>query len=164
VNKRKLMIFISDLNLPKGEFVIFGGASLTVRDLRDCLDLDLFITDRLYNLLLADGWVEKSENDKTPYLTTEKDGISIQAFRVWEGGSWKPNILAYLRSPEVVEGLPFMPLDIGCFTAVASLLTPSKHVRELLVIGFKPLLRRTVRIAHQFKSPPFSGLLNWWAI
>lgn len=111
MNRQQLKQFVNKLDLPNGEYVIFGGASLTIRGLRDCLDLDLFITDGLYDRLLADGWIEKSENARTPYLIVKKNGIPIQAFRVWEGGSWEPDITSYLRTPEIVDDLPFMPLD-----------------------------------------------------
>jgi hypothetical protein len=110
MDKRGLKVFLRKLDLIDGEYVLFGGSCLAIRGLRDLNDVDLFVTKRLYKLLTARGWQEKSEPGGAPYLTTRIAGVTIDAVADWLGDGWQPNIQSYLRHPEIIDGLRFMPL------------------------------------------------------
>jgi hypothetical protein len=110
MNDMKLIALIKTIDLPVGQYALFGGACLAIRNIRNLNDLDIFITDKLYDKLCADGWHEISTEKRKPYLITKIRGIDIQAFKIWEGVGWQPDIRAYIDNPEVVQGIPFMPL------------------------------------------------------
>lgn len=110
MNKDELIEFIGSLGLIKGEFVLFGGSSLTIRGLRPAGDLDIFVTKKQYDKLAEQGWKPKSQNQRTEYLVNEFNGFEVQVFHKWEGEGWQPDVKSYLSNPEVVLGLPFMPL------------------------------------------------------
>jgi hypothetical protein len=111
MNAGELLAFLEKLDLPHGEYAIFGGACLTIRNIRNLKDLDIFVSENLYEELLARGWQETSTGNRKPYLINRKSGIDIQAFSFWEGEGWQPKINSYIGDPEIVNGIPFMPLQ-----------------------------------------------------
>jgi hypothetical protein len=96
MNDMKLIALIKTIDLPVGQYALFGGACLAIRNIRNLNDLDIFITDKLYDKLCADGWHEISTEKRKPYLITKIRGIDIQAFKIWEGVGWQPDIRAYI--------------------------------------------------------------------
>jgi hypothetical protein len=91
MNDRKLIALIKTIDLPVEQYALFGGACLAIRNIRNLND-------------------EKSTEKRKPYLITKISGIDIQAFKIWEGVGWQPDIRAYIDNPEVVQGISFMPL------------------------------------------------------
>jgi len=106
----KVVKIIKNLNLPKGHYVVFGGSTLAIRNLRDAQDIDLFITDKLYTELLQNGWRVSSSDSTKNYLLNYVEGIEIQAYKRWQKEGWQPNFKDYLKTPEVFKGIPLMPL------------------------------------------------------
>lgn len=102
---------VQSLRLPTTDYLVFGGGCLAALNLRMAEDIDLFITEKLYNRLLKQGWQETRVGKRKPYLVTNKNGVEIQAFSVWEGEGWQPQIANYFNYPEIIKGIPFMPLD-----------------------------------------------------
>lgn len=111
MNKLQFKQFIEQVDFPAMQYVVFGGASLTIRGLRDCNDVDFFVSDRLYAGLRQNQWAETSTNKRKPYLVNNIGGVAAQAFNIWEGGRWLPDISRYITAPELIDGIPFMPLD-----------------------------------------------------
>lgn len=105
------MEIIGTLDLPAGHYAVFGGAILAMLDIREANDIDLFVDDLLFKRFVSDGWQTLSENGRPSYVSTVIDSEKVQAFRVWEGGDWRPDINSYISDPQVIEGIPFMPLD-----------------------------------------------------
>ena len=97
------------LNLPLGEYVIFGGSTLSLSGIRDSKDIDFFVTDKLAKQLALNGW--KEVLGEKPHLVKFIDGYEIQAFNVWNTGAWQPKIEEYIKNPEIIKGLPCMPLE-----------------------------------------------------
>lgn len=132
MDKQAFLKLLEHLNLPAGEYVVTGGACLTIRGLRETDDLDLFITDRLYSELVGRGWQETAIGKRRPYLISEIKNIPIQAFSVWEGKGWQPRIDQYLAQPEFVEGIPLMPLSE--LYAWKKSIRREKDLRDLVLI------------------------------
>lgn len=64
---------VKDLNLPYGQYVIFGSGPLEAHGIRKTRDVDLLITTKLYKELKTRGWQEKAWSEGTCYLV--KDNI-----------------------------------------------------------------------------------------
>ncbi len=111
MHHKRVAEIIGGLNLPEGHFVVFGGSTLAIRDIRNANDIDLFITNNLYQKLLKRGWRKSSKNIEKQYLINVVDGIEIQAYRTWQKEGWQPNFQEYLQKPEIIRGIPFMPLS-----------------------------------------------------
>jgi len=111
MNQTRPFSLIDALSLPKGEWVVFGGACLTARGIRDTTDLELFVTDLLYDKLKDMGWEEKvTGSTRAPYVIKMHEDIPVLAFITCGSERWRPNVEEYFSNPEVVNDVPFMPL------------------------------------------------------
>jgi hypothetical protein len=109
--KDKLLQCLDELNLPKGQYCIFGGASLAIRELRPTDDIDFYVTKELYQKLKAAGWEEVKPVVSMAYLVTICKGVVCEAFTTYnKGDKWIPKIDHYIAHPEIIDGFPFMPL------------------------------------------------------
>lgn len=105
---------IKKLDLPSGEYIVAGSGIMAVRNIRKSEDVDLLVTESLFDTLRGKGWEEK------PWT---KEGIV--------GKSWlkhghceafveinKMNILSksfgvgdLMAEAAFVEGIPFFTLE-----------------------------------------------------
>jgi len=107
-----LLEILSKLNLPVDRYVLFGGAVLAIRDLREIGDLDIYVDRELWNELEARGWkLHVPRIDDPPFLERIIDGIKCHAFYAWTRRKWSPDLNYYLTDPEWIEGYPFIPLE-----------------------------------------------------
>ncbi len=112
MDRERLFTIIALLDLPEGEWVVFGGACLTAHGIRTTSDLELFVTHVLYKKLRNDGWQEKVANSTgAAYITKPYLNIPVLAFMTCGSIQWRPAVKSYLRNPEVLDGWPFMPLS-----------------------------------------------------
>lgn len=102
---------LKQLNLPAGEYCLFGGSSLAIRGIRPTPDIDLFVTPQLYEELKKRGWKEVFVKKGMYCLESKSNGLESEACKTCgEDDTWIPNIQEYINNPEVVEGIPFMSL------------------------------------------------------
>jgi len=102
---KKFLEKLKELNLPKGEFAIFGSGPMCVRGLRECGDLDLMVTDDVFNeFKKRPDFKAKKNKDGNEYL--EKDNIEI--YKNWHLADWDINKL--IQEAEIIDGFPFVRL------------------------------------------------------
>jgi len=94
------------LNLPIGEYAIFGGGPLGIRNLREIHDIDIIVTDNIYNQYKdKKGWeIRDTENDNG--LANEE--LAIEMWKDW-GNGWDINKV--IEEAEIIEGLSFVRLE-----------------------------------------------------
>lgn len=100
---------VKKLNFPLGEYVIIGSGPMAARGIRGYKDIDILVAENFYRKLLKDGWkiVEiKGANGEFKVLKNGKFEVDK---RLWRGG-YKPNTEILIRSAELINGIPFMPL------------------------------------------------------
>ncbi|WP_157909351.1 hypothetical protein [Acinetobacter piscicola] len=68
MNKQQLLAEIHRLKLPKNEYLIVGGGSLTVRDIRETSDIDIVVTTQLFEILKQRDWSFKIRPNGKPKL------------------------------------------------------------------------------------------------
>ncbi|MEK7507587.1 MAG: phospholipase D-like domain-containing protein [Patescibacteria group bacterium] len=103
---KKLFEKVRALNLPAGEYALFGSAPLGIRRLKECNDVDAIVSSSLFDSLrYAPGWEVKSTVDCREYL---KFGDDIEFWKDWHPGLW--DIPALIRDAEIIDGLPFVKL------------------------------------------------------
>lgn len=98
---------VKDLELPIGEYVVFGSGPLAIHGIRPTRDVDILVTTKLYNQLKELGWEEKNWDSGGLYLS--KDIYEIDDS--WNYGVYNPNPEEIILKAEVRDGVPFAPLE-----------------------------------------------------
>lgn len=105
---RVLLSQVKQLNLPKGEYAIFGSGPMGVRNLRDCQDIDMIVTNKLFeNSSKKLGWKNGDFERNGEYIQMIKKG-EIELYKEWGPGKWNNNEL--IKDAEIIDGLPFVKL------------------------------------------------------
>ena len=99
---------VRDLGLPWGHYVVFGAGPLAAHGIRPTNDVDLFVTNALYEQLRRAGWEEQElvERPGERYLA---HGI-YEADDTWRYGEYDPTPEAVIAGAEIINGVPFAPL------------------------------------------------------
>lgn len=105
---------LKKFQLPLGQYAIISSGPLGIRNIREIGDIDIIVTQELWDVLAA------------KYGVSEKDGVKkivfpgdlIEAFR--EGSfphEYKdaPTIAERIAKAEIIEGMPFESLDSVLF-------------------------------------------------
>lgn len=104
MDKDELIKKAKDLKLPKGKYVVFGGAPLCVRGIRKSHDLDVLVAPEVFEeFYKKDGWKKKfAESGSEAFV---KDNVEI--FKDWFGMDTKKII----DDAEIVNGVTFASLE-----------------------------------------------------
>ncbi len=95
---------VKELGLPSGSYAIFGSGPMAVRGLRECRDIDLVVTEELFEeYKSASGWELKDAGGKEMLA---KDGIEMAAD--WGPGEW--DVEQLIEDADIIENLPFVRL------------------------------------------------------
>ena len=97
-----LMEELKKLNLPKDEFSVFGSGPIAIRGLKEPGDLDIIVTENLWNKLKQIYTLVKKQNYE--YLTI--NGIDI--FHDWTSPEYNLNEL--IKTSDVIDGIRFVTL------------------------------------------------------
>ena len=105
MSNKELFQKAKDLQLPIGQYALFGSTPLGVRNLRDCHDVDIIVTEDLWNKFKNENWEIITVNDGVQKLS--KDDIEI--LKNWYPGEWDVNKL--IEEAEIIDELPFVKLE-----------------------------------------------------
>lgn len=93
------------IGLPAGAYAIFGSGPMAVRGLRDCKDIDLIVTDEIFEEYRnSSGW-ELKEMKGQEILANN----GVEMANSWWPGEW--DIKRLIEDAEIIEGLPFVRLS-----------------------------------------------------
>ena len=99
---------VKELNLPPGQYVVFGSGPLAAHSIRPTRDVDLFVTTALYQQLKNEGWEEKGwPLTGGKYLS--KDDL-YEVDDTWHYGDYNPAPEAIIAVADIMDGVPFAPL------------------------------------------------------
>ena len=120
---------LKSLNLPKGQFAIFGSGPLAVRGLRENEDLDMLVTSDLWNKL-AEGHPVTTKEGKPDSIYIDH----IQILKV-HYKDWHPYITDATRlitEAEIINGFPFVKMDylLDC----KKMMDGEKHSKDIKLI------------------------------
>ncbi|MDR3125657.1 MAG: hypothetical protein LBU20_01100 [Candidatus Nomurabacteria bacterium] len=109
---RRIIDVMKKLDLPTGEYAVFGSGLLDVLGIRASRDIDLILTRKLYEKLAADGW-EKFQYDNGD------DGLRNRDSGVYEAFYYctliplhsEEDIKSYIKNAVMVDGVSFASLD-----------------------------------------------------
>lgn len=106
-NDLDLIKEVKALDLPFGEYVVFGSCPLHIHGIRESKDIDLLVSPKLFSQLEKQGWTAEFFESGEKHLTK---GIA-DAFVQWDYGAYNPSLDELIKSADVVEGIPFVCLD-----------------------------------------------------
>lgn len=96
---------VKKLKLPVGKYALFGSAPLGIRGLKNCHDIDIIVTNDLFNEYKEKRWEIKRMPHGSQYLWNDK----IELWRDWKPGEW--DIEQLIREAEIIDKLPFVRLE-----------------------------------------------------
>ncbi|MFZ1075727.1 MAG: hypothetical protein WAN50_05130 [Minisyncoccia bacterium] len=107
MTKDEIIAKVKELDLPAGSFVVFGGSPLAVAGLREANDIDLLVTQEVYDDLKDKGWqeIEKGPNDKAL-----SHGV-FEAHNNWDFSFYNPTLKDLLVNAVEIDGIQFASID-----------------------------------------------------
>jgi len=100
---------LSELNLPLGEYVLVGSGPLAARELREANDLDIAVTDKLWQQLLDSGDYKIEEKHNCLFLVEhDSDEVDIIKQLNWE--AYPTTVEEAIASADIIKGFPFLSI------------------------------------------------------
>lgn len=93
---------IRSLNLPKDSFIVVGSGILGALGIRESNDIDMIVSQEIFNTLDAAGWEHDTWVDQT---VLKKDLFDIGTH--WSGQT----VDELLRRATVMDNIPYLSLD-----------------------------------------------------
>jgi len=104
---QELLKRVKDLGIPLGEYAVFGSGPIGVRGLREMHDIDLIVSDNIFDEYLnKPGWRIKEIYGYRDWL--KNDELEIEMGRDWHEG-W--DVEKMIKEADMIDGLPFVQLD-----------------------------------------------------
>ncbi|MES2408718.1 MAG: hypothetical protein V4509_00275 [Patescibacteria group bacterium] len=98
---------VKKLQLPLEKYSVVGGGALAARDIRKFGDIDLIVTDDLYQKMKNDGWEEREK--RYPYFHLYKGNAEVaKNFSHIDGCMLDHERV--IENSDIIEGIPFMSL------------------------------------------------------
>lgn len=101
---------LRNLNLPSGEYAIFGSGPMGVRNLREMHDIDIIVTETLFNEYLNKaGWkIRKIYENNDCFEGLDNHDLNIEMWKDWYTG-W--NVFKMIQESEIIDDMPFVKLS-----------------------------------------------------
>jgi len=97
----RLLKKVKELRLPSGEYAVFGSAVLAVRGLREAPNIDLIVSDRLWQKLL-----DERQPDEEGFIR-----YGVVKISNWWFAPTRKDIPTMIAEAEEIEGLPFARIE-----------------------------------------------------
>jgi len=100
---------VKDLGLPSGKYAVVGSGPLAVRKLRAARDIDLIVTQDIYDALRAKGWREENFPEKPgrPWVLFHGP---FDVSTTWSVNDYEPSPEQLMRNADLIDGVPFVRL------------------------------------------------------
>jgi hypothetical protein len=96
------------LNFPADQYVVFAGAALAARGIKETSDLDIIVTPELLEKCRNEGWVMHPRIDPNDFPALEKGVAEIYTTI---GGGVTLTFKELQDRAEVIDGIPFCSLE-----------------------------------------------------
>jgi hypothetical protein len=100
-HNKRLFEELKKLNLPADQYVVFGSGPMGIRGMREIHDVDIFVTEKLWNELSK---VHESKTKESIQLSP-----NIEAIRTWFPGKW--NVEELINEADMIDGIRFVRLN-----------------------------------------------------
>lgn len=98
---------VKSLSLPADEYVVYGSCPMAIAGIREASDVDMYVTPRVYQQLVSQGWkiINKGPGD-TP--------ATMEVFEVhdnWDFSPYSPSLAHLQTTATIVDEVPFASLE-----------------------------------------------------
>ncbi len=107
MTKEEIIQKVKGLNLLRGSYVVFGSCPLAIAGIRPAGDIDMLVSEELFESFKKAGWheVDKGSADKP---------LAHDVFEVhtkWNFSSYKPTLEHLLSTATIIDGVPIASLE-----------------------------------------------------
>lgn len=95
------------LNLPRGSYVVVSGSALEGYGIRNRGDIDLAVTEQLYEQLKDQGWREDVKPSGMRFIKYD----DYEASTSYEFGNYKADLDTLIANATIIEEVAFAPLE-----------------------------------------------------
>jgi hypothetical protein len=93
------------LRFPLGSYALFGSAPMGIRGLKECHDIDMIVTEDLWNACKNKNWEQRTNQNGITCLWNNE----IELWKEWGPGTW--DIKKLIEEAELIDDLPFVRLE-----------------------------------------------------
>jgi len=160
---QKLLEEFKKLNLPDGEYVIYGSGPLGVRGIRDVHDLDVVVTDGLYKKLLEKYSGKEVNDGKKRFIKLGKIELIPASYSLIK------DVKKTIANADVINGLKFVKLEyllkwkrkMGRQKDFGDIKLIKNYLKSRRVKKYKKLIRDKIgEIIEKDGEIPFLKVLN----
>lgn len=107
MKKHEIISKVKSLKLSDKSYVVFGSCPLAAFDLREANDIDMLVSEEVFELLKSKGWkqIDKGPKDKPITLDT------FEAHKSWDFSPYSPSLNHLLSTALIIDGVPFAALE-----------------------------------------------------
>jgi hypothetical protein len=102
---QELMNKVHELGLPLGHYVVFGSGLLAVFNLRAVNDIDIFVTEAIFEALNQSGLYKSCSDRRGVRLVRD----AVEVWSAWGPGEW--DIEELIKQAVIIDGIPFVGLQ-----------------------------------------------------
>ena len=106
MDNKELFQKVKDLNLPLGEYAIFGSGPMGIRGIREMNDIDIIVTQKLWNIFTGNSEWELRQGNGSYGLANRH--LGIETWKDW-GPGW--DVEKLIQEAEIINDLPFVKLE-----------------------------------------------------
>jgi GrpB-like predicted nucleotidyltransferase (UPF0157 family) len=111
-NNQKKFQDVKKLNLPLTQYAITGSGPLGIRNLKEIGDIDIIVTDKLWEDLVSKyGVVDQNGIKKVVIKKNQIEIFCENSFYTQPKEKNDPNIFERIENSEIIDGLPFESLN-----------------------------------------------------
>lgn len=98
---------LNELNFPLGQYVLMGSCPLAARNLREAQDLDISVTNALWQKLLDSGDYIIVEKYDRQFLTDKETGL-VDINKQLDWAKYATTTEEAIASADIINGFPFL--------------------------------------------------------
>lgn len=107
MKKNEVIEKVKSLNFSKDSYVVYGSAPFAILGIREVNDIDLLVSEELYEELKKKGWKKVYKGPKDEPLTYD----IFEAHPNWDFSPYAPTLSELLSRAIDVEGISFASLE-----------------------------------------------------
>jgi hypothetical protein len=106
---KKLFQKLKELKLPLKEYAVFGSGPMGIRDLREINDIDIIITEKIFNEYLdKPEWKIRNVYKNNECFRRLINNNNIEMWRDWYT-NW--DVEKMIQEAEIIDNIPFVRLN-----------------------------------------------------